>query len=214
MEKARGMMERQVGQMVRIIADLMDVSRIGQGKLQLRRERVELATVMQSAVEACTPMVERSRHELSVSLPPEPLVLNADPGRLIQVFSNLLTNAAKYTEPGGKISLRAERQDGSVVVRVRDNGIGIPPEALPTLFEMFMQVDGGEKRRQGGLGIGLALVRRLVRVHGGSVEVHSAGPGKGSEFVVRLPLIASPANRLEKLDEASGRAAAIAPQSG
>ena len=214
MEKARGMMERQVGQMVRLVGDLMDVSRIGQGKLELHREPVELATVVQSAVEACTPLIERSRHELSVSLPPEPLVLDADPARLIQIFSNLLTNSAKYTEPGGKISLRAERQDSIAVVRVRDNGIGIPQDALPTLFEMFVQVDGGQKRRQGGLGIGLALVRRLVRIHGGSVEAHSAGPGKGSEFVVRMPLITAPARRLEKIGDAAGETAAIAPQTG
>lgn len=187
-ERARGIMERQVDQMVRLISDLMDISRIGQGKLQLDKQRVELAIVIQTAVEACTPVINASRHELTVTMPSEPLILEADPARLIQVFSNLLTNAAKYTEPGGRILLRADRQENSVIVRVRDNGIGIPPELLPSVFEMFMQADDGAKRRQGGLGIGLALVRRLVRVHGGSVEAHSNGRGKGSEFVVRLPL--------------------------
>jgi signal transduction histidine kinase len=187
-EQARGIMERQVDQMVRLIADLMDVGRIGQGKLQLSKQRVELATVIQTAVEASSPMIATSGHELTVSLPPEPLILEADPARLIQIFSNLLTNAAKYTERGGRISLRAERQAGSAVVRVRDNGIGISPELLPSVFEMFMQAEDGANRRQGGLGIGLALVRRLVRAHDGSVEAHSDGRGQGSEFVVRLPL--------------------------
>lgn len=187
-EQALGMMERQVDQMVRLISDLTDVSRIGQGKLQLHKERVELATVIQSAVEACSPQIDASGHELAVDMLAEPLFLEADPARLIQVFSNLLTNAAKYTEPGGRILLRADRQENGVVIRVRDNGIGIPPELLPSVFEMFMQAEDGADRRQGGLGIGLALVRRLVRVHGGSVEAHSDGRGKGSEFVVRLPL--------------------------
>jgi signal transduction histidine kinase len=194
-EQARGIMERQVDQMVRLISDLMDVSRIGQGKLQLHRERVELADVIHSTVEACTPLIEASGHELSVTLPPEPLFLDADPARLIQVFSNLLTNAAKYTERGGQIWLRAERQENCVVVRVSDNGIGIPAESLPSVFEMFVQVEDGAKRRQGGLGIGLALVRRLVKVHGGSVEAKSGGRGKGSEFIVRLPLPVTTATR-------------------
>lgn len=191
-EHARQMIERQVDHMVRLIADLMDVSRIGQGKLQLRKEHVEVATVVRRAVEACAPLAEAAGHELTVSLPPEPLVLDADPARLIQVFSNLLTNAVKYTDRGGRISIRAERQDSGVAVHVSDNGIGIPPESLPTIFEMFTQAEDGATRRQGGLGIGLALVRRLVRLHGGSVEAHSAGRGRGSEFLVRLPL-ATPA---------------------
>lgn len=190
-ERARGMMQRQVDQMVRIVADLMDVGRVGQGKLDLHRERVELSTVVQSAIEMSTPLVEAAGHKLTVSLPSEPIWLDADSARLIQVFSNLLTNAAKYTERGGQISLAAERQEKNVIVRVRDTGIGIPAESLPTIFEMFSQVEDGANRRQGGLGIGLALVRRLVRLHGGSVEAHSAGRGKGSEFVVRLPLAAN-----------------------
>ena len=187
-EQARSMMERQVDQMVRLISDLMDISRIGQGKLQLQKQHVELATVIQSALEACSPLIKVSGHELTVALPSEPLHLDADSARLIQVFSNLLTNAAKYTEPGGRISLRADRQANNVVVRVIDNGIGIPSELLPSVFELFMQAEDGATRRQGGLGIGLALVRRLVRVHGGSVEAHSDGRGQGSEFIVRLPL--------------------------
>ncbi|HEX3997960.1 MAG TPA: ATP-binding protein [Pirellulales bacterium] len=188
-ERARGMMERQVDQMTRIVGDLMDVSRVGQGKLQLHKEHVELADVVQTAVEACLPLIERSGHQLTVSLPAETLMLDADPARLIQVFSNLLTNAAKYTERGGRIALRGDREESSVVLRVSDNGIGISPELLPSIFEMFTQGDDGLTRRQGGLGIGLALVHRLVRAHGGSVEARSAGPGQGSEFVVRLPLV-------------------------
>jgi signal transduction histidine kinase len=188
-ENARQIIERQVDQMVRLIDDLMDLSRVGRGKLQLHREQIELATVVERAIETCGPLVDAAGHHLSVSLPAEPLVLDADPGRLIQVFCNLLSNAAKYTERGGEISLRAEQQDGSAVVRISDTGIGIPPEALPSIFEMFVQVDDGAKRQQDGLGIGLALVRRLVRLHGGSVEARSAGRGKGSEFVVRLPLV-------------------------
>ncbi len=203
-ERARGIMERQVDQMVRIVADLMDVGRVGQGKLELHNEQVDLRTVVQSAVEASTPLIQAAGHKLTVALPDEPIWLDADPARLIQVFSNLLTNATKYTTRGGHISLRAERQEKNVMVHVRDNGIGIPPEALPTIFEMFSQVEDGADRRQGGLGIGLALVRRLVRLHGGSVEAHSAGRGLGSEFVVRLPLAASaPPARRETVREAA-----------
>jgi PAS domain S-box-containing protein len=186
-EQARGMMERQLAQMVRLIDDLLDVSRITRGKLELRRERVELASVVQSAVEGSRPLIEASAHRLTVSLPPEPVSLEADPVRLAQVLANLLTNAAKYTDAGGHIRLTAERQGGELVVAVRDNGIGLAAEHLPRLFEMFSQVAPALERSQGGLGIGLALVKGLVEMHGGTVEAHSEGPGRGSEFVVRLP---------------------------
>ncbi len=187
-EKARGMMERQLAQMVRLIDDLLDVSRITRGKLELRRGRVELASVVQSAVEGSRSLIEASAHRLSVTLPPGPVWLDADPTRLAQVVSNLLTNAAKYTERGGDISLTARRHGGEVIISVRDTGIGIAAEHLPRLFQMFSQVKTALERSQGGLGIGLSLVKGLVEQHGGKVEAHSDGPGKGSEFVVCLPL--------------------------
>ncbi len=187
-EQARGMMERQLGQMVRLVDDLLDVSRITRGKLQLRRERVDLASAVRSAVETARPLIEASAHELAVRLPPEPVPLDGDPTRLAQVFSNLLTNAAKYTDKAGRIALTAVQDGGVVVVAVKDTGIGIPPEHLPKLFEIFSQVDSALERSQGGLGIGLSLVKGLVEMHGGTVEARSDGPGRGSEFVVRLPV--------------------------
>jgi PAS domain S-box-containing protein len=187
-DRSLGMMDRQLGQMVHLIDDLLDVSRITRGKLHLRRERIDLAAVVQNAVEASRPLVEAAAHRLTVALPSAPVYLDADPTRLAQVLANLLTNAAKYTERGGDIRLTAERRTGDVVVSVRDTGIGISPEHLPRLFEMFSQVDSALERSQGGLGIGLALVKGLVEMHGGTVEARSEGRGRGSEFVVRLPL--------------------------
>src|SRR5262249_19037895 len=162
--------------------------RITRGKVELRRERVELATVVHNAVETSRPLIDAAGHRLSVALPPEPLVLDADPVRLAQVVANLLNNAAKYTEAGGRITLTAGREGGEAVVRVRDTGVGIPKEMLSRVFELFTQVSQSSERAQGGLGIGLSLVRSLVQMHGGSVEAASAGPGQGSEFTVRLPL--------------------------
>ena len=188
-DESRSLMERQVTHMVRLIDDLMDVSRITRNKLELRRERVDLAVIVRNAVETSRPLIEAAGHELAVTLPERPILVDADVTRLSQVFSNLLNNAAKYTEPGGKIALIAERQGGRVVVTVRDNGVGIPPEVLPGLFVMFTQVDRSLERSQGGLGIGLSLVKTLVEMHGGSVEGRSAGQGLGSEFVVRLPVV-------------------------
>jgi PAS domain S-box-containing protein len=187
--EARSIMERQLGQMVRLVDDLLDVSRITRNRLELRKERTELAAVVHSAVETSRPLIEQSRHALSVTLPPFPVVLDADPVRLAQVFANLLNNSAKYTEPGGCIALSAETAGDDLVVRVRDNGVGIPPEAQPRIFTMFSQVDRTLQRAQGGLGIGLTLVKLLVEMHGGTVNVHSAGPGQGAEFVVRLPIL-------------------------
>jgi CheY-like chemotaxis protein/two-component sensor histidine kinase len=195
-EQSRKMMERQVEQMVRLIDDLIDVSRISRGRIELRRERVELEVVVRSAVEAIRPLVEAAAHELTVTLPPEPVHLDADPTRLTQVFSNLINNAAKYTERGGHIWLTGERRGGEVVISVRDTGIGIAAEHLPRLFEMFSQVAPALERSQGGLGVGLSLVRGLVGLHGGSVEAHSGGPGRGSEFIVRLPITDSPVRRV------------------
>ncbi len=191
-EQARCVMERQVRQMVRLVDDLLDIARISRDKLELRRERVELAAAVQSAVETSRPLLDAGGHRLTVVLPSEPIWLDADLTRLAQVFLNLLSNAAKYTERGGEIRLTAERQGPEVVVRVRDTGIGIPAEMLPRIFEMFTQVDQSLERSQGGLGIGLTLVKRLVEMHGGSIEARSDGPGLGSEFVVRLPVVAGP----------------------
>lgn len=187
-EQARAMMERQLGQMVRLVDDLLDISRISRNKLELRKARIELWAVVQSAVETARPQIEASGHTLTVTLPPTPVYLDADLTRLAQVFWNLLNNSAKYTEPGGRITLTATLQGTQAMVTVEDTGIGIPAEALPHLFEMFSQVDRNLDRAQGGLGIGLALVKGLTEAHGGTVEVFSAGVGKGSSFVVRLPV--------------------------
>lgn len=190
----RDVIERQVEHLARLIDDLLDISRIARNKLELRKERVALADVVKGAVETSRPAIEQCGHELTVTLPPEPVYLHADLVRLAQVFMNLLNNAAKYMERGGRIWLIAElasggRQPPEVVVRVKDTGVGIPAEKLPSLFEMFFQVDRSLERSQGGLGIGLSLVRRLVELHGGRVEARSAGVGKGSEFIVRLPVL-------------------------
>jgi PAS domain S-box-containing protein len=181
-------MERQVAQMVRLIEDLIDVSRINHGKVELRRQEVELAAVVGLAVETSRPQIEAGGHLLELTLPEEPLWLDADPTRLAQVLANLLNNAAKYSDDGGRITLSASAEGGEAVVRVRDTGIGIPPEVLPRVFDMFAQGGGAAARTPGGLGVGLTLVRQLVELHGGRVEGHSRGRGTGSEFVVRLPL--------------------------
>jgi PAS domain S-box-containing protein len=191
-EQARGVMERQVAQLARLVDDLLDVSRIARGKLELRRQRVELAVVVGNAVEASRPLIDQMGHELTVTLPPEPVYLDIDPVRVTQVLSNLLNNAAKYTDRGGRIGLSAERQGSDAVVAVRDTGVGIPADKLPHVFEMFTQVEGSSARAQGGLGLGLTLVKRLTEMHGGSVEARSGGPGRGSEFVVRLPVALGP----------------------
>ena len=189
-ERSRSMMERQVHHLVRLVDDLLDVSRVMRGKIELRRERVELATIVARAVETVQPLVDSQAHELSVRLPRESLPIDADPVRLAQVVGNLLTNAAKYTEPNGRIWLTAERDGRMAVLRVRDNGIGITPEMIPRIFELFVQVDHDAMRSQGGLGIGLTLVKNLVEMHNGTVEARSEGPGKGTEFLVRLPISA------------------------
>ncbi len=187
-ERVQEVMERQVSHLVRLVDDLMEVSRISRGKIELRKEPVELAEVMASAVEASRPLIEGARHQLAISLPTDPVTLEADGIRLTQIISNLLNNAAKYTDAGGQIWLTARREAGDVVISVRDTGIGIPPEKLPHVFDMFAQVHAAGYRNTGGLGIGLTLVRRLVDLHGGRIEARSGGMGKGSEFVVRLPV--------------------------
>ncbi|HEV3301942.1 MAG TPA: PAS domain-containing protein [Planctomycetaceae bacterium] len=187
--EARKIMERQLAHMVRLIDELLDISRVTSGKLQLHRERVELAAAVQSAVEATRPLIEASALELTVTLPRESIFLDADPTRLAQIISNLLNNAAKYTEKGGRIWVSAQRQNGSVAISIRDTGIGLAKEHLSQIFKMFSQVTPALERSQGGLGIGLALVRGLVELHQGTIEVHSNGPGLGSEFIVRLPVL-------------------------
>ena len=189
MEQARLIMERQLGQMVRLVDDLLDVGRITRGKLGLRKERVELANVIKNAVDTTRPVIESAGHQLTLSLPALPIQLDADPVRLAQVLSNLLNNAAKYMDRGGHIWVNVVRGERDVVVSVRDQGIGIPAEALPTIFDMFMQVEESLEKSRGGLGIGLTLARQLVEMHGGSIEAHSEGSGRGAEFRVRLPVV-------------------------
>lgn len=188
LSRVRAMMDRQLAQMVRLIDDLLDVSRITRGKIELRKQRVELATVLTSAIETVRPLIESRGHELLVMLPQQPIPLDADLTRLAQVFMNLLNNAAKYTESGGRIEVDASVQDSDVMVSVRDNGIGISEEVLPHVFELFVQGNRSLERAQGGLGIGLTLVRRLVEMHGGSIQAKSEGTGQGAEFTVGLPL--------------------------
>jgi PAS domain S-box-containing protein len=181
-------MSRQISHMERLIDDLLDVSRITHDRLELRLQRVELASVLEHALEASRPLAESRRHDLVVQLPDEPVQLNGDPVRLAQIFGNLLNNAFKYTHAGGRITVRAERSGDGIVVSVADNGVGIAPELLPHIFEMFARADGELERSAGGLGIGLTLVKQLVEMHGGSVEASSGGPGLGSVFRVRLPV--------------------------
>ena len=187
-ERARNLMERQIRQMTRLIDDLLDVSRITLGRIDLRRERIGMADAVSQSVEACRPGLAAAGHELTVRLPEEKLILDADPVRLTQILENLLTNAIRYTDPGGCIGLAVERDGDEAVFRLSDSGIGIAPEKLERIWEPFEQADSSAERSRTGLGIGLTLVRKLVQLHGGSVEAHSAGLGQGSEFILRLPL--------------------------
>jgi PAS domain S-box-containing protein len=182
-------MVRQLAQLVRLVDDLLDLNRITHNRITLHKDQVELAAVIHEAVQASRSAIESAGHDLRVVGPAEPILIYADPIRLSQMFGNLLNNSCKYTEPGGKITVTMEQQGNEVVVSVADTGMGIPPDKLDSIFEMFTQVDSSLERSQGGLGIGLTLVQRLVQLHGGSVKVRSAGEGRGSEFVVRLPRI-------------------------
>jgi signal transduction histidine kinase/ActR/RegA family two-component response regulator len=187
-EELYRILERQVGHLVRLVDDLMDVSRISRGKLDLRLAPIELAPAVRDAVETSKPLIEGAGHCLTIDLPPEPLMLFADAMRVTQILVNLLNNAAKYTCERGQIWLTVRQEGTHAVVSVKDTGLGIPPEMLPKVFEAFTQIDNTLGRRQGGLGIGLSLVRSLATAHGGSAEARSEGAGKGSEFIVRLPL--------------------------
>jgi two-component system CheB/CheR fusion protein len=186
-DHAADIIDRQVNHLVRLVDDLLEVSRITRGKIKLRKEAVDLATIISGAIETSRPLIEAAGHRLDVSLPSQPVMLEADAVRVSQVISNLLNNAAKYTVAGGQIWLAAEADTHEVVISVRDTGIGIPAEMLPHVFEMFTQVDRSLSRSQGGLGIGLTLSRSLVELHGGSILARSSGAGCGSEFIVRLP---------------------------
>jgi signal transduction histidine kinase/CheY-like chemotaxis protein len=185
---AQSVIQRQVGHMALLLDDLLDIARITRGKLELKKSHVTLTEVVDAAVEAARPLIDRKNHHLSVALPREELVLDADPLRFAQILSNLLTNAAKYTDPAGHIELAASLQGDALLMTVKDDGIGIAADALKGIFEMFSQIDGASTRSDGGLGIGLSLVKGLLALHGGTIEAHSDGPGHGSEFAIRLPL--------------------------
>jgi len=191
-QHARAIMDRQLSHLVRLVDDLLDVSRIVRGKVELRRELTDLRTIVQRAVETAQPALDAHGHRLQAQLPDEPVWVHADVVRLAQAIANLLTNAAKYTGPAGIVSLLAGVQDDHAVVTVRDTGVGIPPDMLPRVFDLFVQGDRSLERSEGGLGIGLTLVERLVELHEGRVSAYSAGPGQGSEFTVRLPLAPGP----------------------
>ena len=205
-ERARAMMERQVAQMTHLIDDLMDLSRITCGKIVLQNARLPIATPIRTAVDTSRPLLDQQRHRLTLRVPDPPIHVDADNTRLTQVFANLLNNAAKYTEPGGDIRLTVERQGGEVVVAVSDTGVGISPAMLPRVFDMFSQVDRSLEKAQGGLGIGLNIVRRLVEMHGGAIAAESGGPGAGSTFTVRLPVAAAPAPPDRPADATNGKA--------
>ena len=186
-ELSMEIINRQVQHLARLIDDLLDVSRITRGKINLQKQTVNVASILRSSVETVRSLIDERKHELTISIPPETLWLEADPTRLEQILSNLLNNAAKYTENGGRIWLSAAREGGEIVIRVRDTGIGMSPEMLPRMFELFAQGDRSLARSEGGLGLGLTLARSLAEIHGGSLSATSEGPGKGTEFVVRLP---------------------------
>ena len=175
-------MERQLAQLVRLVDDLLDLSRITHNRIELRRERVELASVIHQAIEASRPLAETAGHDMKVALLPNPIYVHGDPVRLTQIFGNLLNNSCKYTPPGGKVSVTARQEGSEVVVTVADTGAGIPPDKLSSIFEMFTQIDGSLERSQGGLGIGLTLAKRLVQMHDGSIEARSAGEGRGANL--------------------------------
>jgi signal transduction histidine kinase len=187
-QKVQVMIERQVRRMTQLVEDLLDVSRITHGRLRLQRERIDLREVVGNAIQTLESDIRQRNHRVTLSLPDAPLWLLADPGRLEQVFVNLLANASKYTDTGGELTVIGRVQDNQAMVRVRDSGIGIAAELLPHLFDLFWQADAAAARSQSGLGVGLALVRNLVESHGGIVTAQSAGPGQGSEFTVYLPL--------------------------
>ena len=208
LRRSRDIIGRQVQQLTRLVDDLLEVSRIRSGRIQLRRELVDLAHVVGRAIETLRPVLDARRHHVTIRLPDQPVRVHADPLRLAQIVGNLLDNAAKYTTEGGEISVKVAQEGDSAVIRVRDNGIGVPVEMLDSIFELFTQVQRSLDRTHGGLGIGLALVKRLVDMHDGTVTAQSDGPGRGSEFLVQLPL--APASAVASSSEALG----VAPGPG
>lgn len=193
--QAEAILDRQVSHMIRLVDDLLDVSRISRGNIALKKQNVGLAVIVEAAVETSRPLVDAGGHTMTISVPQAPIVLFADPVRLTQVIANLLNNAAKYTPHGGRIELAARTEPDAALICVRDNGIGISPGLLPGIFEMFAQLDSARRHAPGGLGIGLALARKLVELHGGTLEGRSEGPGAGSEFTMRIPVLAAQASR-------------------
>jgi signal transduction histidine kinase/CheY-like chemotaxis protein len=191
-EWAREIINRQTKHLGRLVDDLLDVSRITRGTIELRKGRVDVATIVKNAVETSQPQFDQVGQRLRVNLPDEPIFIDADPMRMAQVFANLLNNAAKYTEPRGRIELTVKREGPEVAISIKDNGIGIPKPMLDAIFDMFAQVDRSLERAHGGLGIGLTIVKCLVEMHGGTVEARSEGHGKGSEFIVRQPIVTAP----------------------
>jgi PAS domain S-box-containing protein len=191
-EKAKGIVERQVGQLIHLVDDLLETTRLSTGEVVLRMQRCEAGEIIRRAIDGMAHAIAKQGHRLSVSMPPGPIWLDADPARVEQVASNLLANAIKYTDPGGRIDVSVAQYGAEMVLRVRDSGIGIDPELLPRVFDLFTQADRSLVRSQGGLGIGLTIVQRLVKLHGGTVEAGSQGLGLGSEFVVRLPAQGNP----------------------
>jgi two-component system CheB/CheR fusion protein len=201
-QKTQAMIERQVHRMTQLVDDLLDVSRVTYGRLRLQRVRIDLRDIVSNAIETLESNIDERRHRLTAAFPDAPVWLQADPCRLEQVFVNLLANASRYTDPGGKLAIEMHTRDDQAVVRVRDSGIGIAPEVLPHIFDLFRQADGAALRSQSGLGVGLALVRTLVESHGGSVIGASAGLGQGSEFTVFLPR--DPFETLKAEDQTAG----------
>ena len=199
--RARESMTRQLAQMVRLVDDLLDLNRITHNRLELRRQTLELAPVIQHSIDAVRPLAERYRHTLEIDVPTSPIFVNADPARLAQIFDNLLNNACKYTPAGGRIAVAVGTKDARVTVAVSDNGMGIPAEKHERIFDMFMQISPAAERASEGLGIGLTLVKRLVEMHGGDIEVRSDGAGHGSEFLVTLPTAVQPAAAREPGDD-------------
>ncbi|HYM28765.1 MAG TPA: ATP-binding protein, partial [Steroidobacteraceae bacterium] len=194
LQQLADMLRRQIAHLTRIVDDLLDVSRITQGRIALQRESVDLVAIVADACESAQPLMSARRHTLRVGGTAQPLYVHGDKARLVQCVSNLLTNAAKYTDEGGLIEVAIAAAEGAACISVVDTGVGIPPELLPKVFDLFVQSDRSLDRSQGGLGIGLSIVRRLIDMHGGRVSVSSAGPGRGSRFEIHLPLVAAPAS--------------------
>ena len=195
--KEQQVIERQVNHMVRLVEDLLDVSRIAKGKLVLKKQHVDIRDVVARAIEIASPLLDQRGHEVRVDAPPQEIAIDADEGRLTQIFTNLITNAAKYTNPGGHIQIAVREEGGEAAVSVIDDGLGIEPALLPRVFDLFVQGYQSAERAAGGLGIGLTLVRTLVQMHGGAVIAHSDGPGRGSTFTVRLPVVPPSARKLD-----------------